>query len=112
MQNYASKSSITSNVTNTNLLVGTGSANLIQISPVQPTLSIGMYFNIVLGYTNTLAAVSVKHVPLNLTYSLKRPSTSGLVDVPAGALVTGNIITVVFDGTYFQAMSGLPAIWE
>jgi hypothetical protein len=113
MQSYASKNSAYSSIViNTSLLVGSGSANLIEISPTQPTLTIGMSFNIKLGYTNSSATVSIKHVPLNLTYSLKRPSLSGLVDIPIGSLVAGNIIIVIFDGTYFQAISGLPSIWE
>jgi hypothetical protein len=112
MQSFVSKSSTFLNINNTNLLVGTGSANLIEISPVQATLTIGMYFNVKLGYTNSSATVNIKHVPLNLTYALKRPSTTGLQDVPIGSLVVGNIIMILFDGTYFVVLNGLPAIWE
>ena len=99
-------------VTNYILASSTGSVNRIDITPVPADLVAGMSFHIKLKHTNTSATVEIKHVPLATNYYLKRPSTSGLVNVPIGALKAGNVITAVFDGTYFQAISGLPAIWE
>ena len=97
---------------NSFFVMSTGTANNLVINPSGVTLYTGLEFRIMLNLTNTSSIVTVTHTPSGLTYPLKMPSASGLINVPVGALLAGNIITVIFDGTYYQAINGLPSVWE
>lgn len=93
-------------------VVATGSANQITINPTSSTLNTGTSFNIHIGYTNTSTGVTLTHTPTSTSAAVKRPSSSGLVDCPVGSLYADNIIYVIYNGTYFVVLSGLPSIWE
>jgi len=90
----------------------TGDVNLIGIDPLQTTITEGMIFHVKLRTTNTSTSVEIKDMTTLFTYTLKRPTPSGLTTIPIGSLYTGNVISILYDGTYFQVVAGLPAIWE
>jgi len=87
-------------------------ANTIIANPGYPVASytIGLSLNILIANVNS-GNVTLNVSSLGAKY-VKRPSLSGLLELPVGCLIVGNIIQVVYDGTGFQVVFGLPAIWE
>lgn len=92
--------------------VDSGSANSVVVapSPAYASYITGMMLNIKINAANT-GAMTINVNSLGAK-NIKRPTPSGLVDIAAASVYGGCIIQVVYDGTQFQCIAGLPAVWS